>query len=541
MKLTDDQLKAIHDVENNSVIMACPGSGKTTVLINKMSLCCEKLKRHNGIIGLSFTRKSSEELRKKFKIKSKKYNLNYLGTIDSFLVNEIIRPFLPKIWAINVDDFEVVRVLSEEESIPFSQEYTNRQILLIDIETDSAFKGLFLEGKVWEKSVTSLALFVIKNVEICRRYISCRYKYLFVDEYQDTSNIQHLLFLELLSLGLKFTAVGDIDQSIYQWRDAVPKNLTSLATDHGFHEYTIDVNHRCDPSIDLYARIFLTENDKEPLVDQKIFRIHINDIDKHRYAKLDDLIKTIKDENQFEYSDFAILAAKSAPLEHYIQNTRHNYKIYEDSPLDNMNHYLAQLCSDLIFYKYNKNSSAYLIYEAYKVKLKNIKFNEFKNEVKKLRLEDDVGEICKNIEKIIRKIDSNINIENFILATKSISDNEHYIKLYQPTNPNDLQVMTIHKAKGLEFKVVIHIGMEAWVFPSKTKINGNWENADIVADKCLHYVAITRAEKLCYLVNMPFRITKDKITNDLNEKSAEKSDFLRIQRLDKHIIDLGVR
>ena len=44
MNFTDDQKKAIQDVENNSVIMACPGSGKTTVLINKMSLCCEKLK-----------------------------------------------------------------------------------------------------------------------------------------------------------------------------------------------------------------------------------------------------------------------------------------------------------------------------------------------------------------------------------------------------------------------------------------------------------------------------------------------------------------
>lgn len=44
MKLTNDQIKAIQDIENNSVIMACPGSGKTTVLINKMSLCCEKLK-----------------------------------------------------------------------------------------------------------------------------------------------------------------------------------------------------------------------------------------------------------------------------------------------------------------------------------------------------------------------------------------------------------------------------------------------------------------------------------------------------------------
>ncbi|WP_312536645.1 UvrD-helicase domain-containing protein, partial [Acinetobacter variabilis] len=90
MKFTDDQKKAIKDIENNSVIMACPGSGKTTVLINKMALCCEKLKRHNGVIGLSFTRKSSAELRQKFQKKTIKSNLNYLGTIDS-LANSNMR------------------------------------------------------------------------------------------------------------------------------------------------------------------------------------------------------------------------------------------------------------------------------------------------------------------------------------------------------------------------------------------------------------------------------------------------------------------
>ncbi|HGF9580004.1 TPA: UvrD-helicase domain-containing protein, partial [Acinetobacter baumannii] len=116
MKLTDDQIRAIQDLENNSVIMACPGSGKTTVLINKMSLCCEKLKRHNGVIGLSFTRKSSAELKRKFQKKMRNSNLNFLGTIDSFLINEIIRPFLPKLWDIEIDDIEIINILSEEES-----------------------------------------------------------------------------------------------------------------------------------------------------------------------------------------------------------------------------------------------------------------------------------------------------------------------------------------------------------------------------------------------------------------------------------------
>lgn len=534
MNFTEEQKEAIKDIENNSVIMACPGSGKTTVLINKMSLCCEKLKKHNGVVGLSFTKKSSGELRKKFQRKTISSNLNYLGTIDSFFINEIIRPFLPKLWDCDHDDIEIINILSEEESIPFVQEYATRQIYLKDIEEDFAFKGLFLNGKVWQKTVTPLALFVIRNSEMCRRYISSRYKYLFVDEYQDTSLAQHLVFLELLELGLKFTAVGDIDQSIYRWRDAVPENMESLVSKHGFKEYTIDINHRCDPSIDLYARVFLKDINESEITDKNIFRLHINNLERNRYAKLDDFIQKIKDDNKFEFSDFVILAANNATVRHYAENTSHNYKIYEDDPLDSMNHYIAQLCSDLLLYKYSKNCSSYSIYESYKTRFINFKLNNFKSEVKKIKFKNNTDEICEIIENIILKTSYRGSYENFILAIKNILNNPHLLKKYQPNNKNELQIMTIHKAKGLEFKVVIHIGLEEWVLPRRTLNNGQWSFQDFDGDKNLHYVAITRAEKICYLVDMSVRVNAH-----FREIDANKSEFLCNRNLDKYIVDLG--
>ncbi|WP_227556761.1 DUF2950 family protein [Acinetobacter junii] len=103
---------------------------------------------------------------------------------------------------------------------------------------------------------------------------------------------------------------------------------------------------------------------------------------------------------------------------------------------------------------------------------------------------------------------------------------------------NDLQLMTIYKAKGLEFKIVIHIGMEQWTFPSKSKdSNQNWVFKDASGDKNLHYVAITRAEKICYLVSMSKRVTKS--DDKYYEKDATVSEFLKIERMNKHIIDLG--
>ncbi|MDH1704561.1 ATP-dependent helicase [Acinetobacter johnsonii] len=538
MKLTDDQIRAIQDLENNSVIMACPGSGKTTVLIHKMSLCCEKIKKYNGIVGLSFTNKSSQELKKRFQIINKSKNLNYIGTIDSFFINEIIKPFLPKIW-IGGGDFEVVKILINEEEDFFSKNYENKKIEIDDVLSDPAFKSLYLYGKVLQNSINALALYVIQRSLSCRKYLLARYKYLFVDEYQDSSLTQHLVFLEFLKMGFKITVVGDIDQSIYKWREAVPENMISLIENYNFKKYSININHRCDPSIDLYARVFLTKKDELPLENKNIFCVHIKDAKESRYAKLDDLIDDIKKhDDELSYSDFAILCAKTAPLEHYMSKTRHNCRIYEDDPLDKISNFISKLCSDLFFYKYNDKYSLYTIFDKHDNKLKNISFEDFKEISKKIRSEVDIDKICILLKELIFKIDKSIDSSNCLLAVRSILENERYLKFYKKMDRNDLQLMTIYKAKGLEFKIVIHIGMEQWTFPSKSKdSNQNWVFKDASGDKNLHYVAITRAEKICYLVSMSKRVTKS--DDKYYEKDATVSEFLKIERMNKHIIDLG--
>ena len=82
---------------------------------------------------------------------------------------------------------------------------------------------------------------------------------------------------------------------------------------------------------------------------------------------------------------------------------------------------------------------------------------------------------------------------------------------------------------------LIHLALEAWVFPRMTRRHDQWVVQDLDGYKNLHYVASTRAEKLCYLVNMSIRVN-----SQFKETSAQKSGFLCIQRLNKHIVDLGV-
>ena len=75
---------------------------------------------------------------------------------------------------------------------------------------------------------------------------------------------------------------------------------------------------------------------------------------------------------------------------------------------------------NLILYKFCKNYSSYSIYENYKSRFINIKLNDFKVEVKKIRTENDTDEICEIIKGLINKTNYKGDCENFILATKNI-------------------------------------------------------------------------------------------------------------------------
>lgn len=62
-----------------------------------------------------------------------------------------------------------------------------------------------------------LANYIFDNSKACRSYLKSRYKYLYVDEYQDTGIDQHYLFIKLKNMGIIMAAVGDVNQSIFEF------------------------------------------------------------------------------------------------------------------------------------------------------------------------------------------------------------------------------------------------------------------------------------------------------------------------------------
>ncbi len=104
---TPDQQAAI-DSNSNMVITACPGSGKTSVVVAKIRNEIPELKNHRGVIGITFTVKASKELKKKCKKDDFNTKSSFFGTIDHFCLSEIIMPFAKRIWGVTENRLECI-------------------------------------------------------------------------------------------------------------------------------------------------------------------------------------------------------------------------------------------------------------------------------------------------------------------------------------------------------------------------------------------------------------------------------------------------
>ena len=100
---------------------------------------------------------------------------------------------------------------------------------------------------------------------------------------------------------------------------------------------------------------------------------------------------------------------------------------------------------------------------------------------------------------------------------------------YLPVSEDELQIMTLHKAKGLEFDFVFHLDLYDWILPRREYIKNCFDEVFSHYDQCLnlHYVGVTRAKKAIVLINSTERFN---FQHDL--KRAKPSQFLSLNGLE---------
>lgn len=535
-EFTPDQNAAIES-QANMVITACPGSGKTSIIVEKIRRSVFTLKSFQGVIAITFTVKASKELKKRCNGDGLNTRSSFFGTIDHFCLSEIIYPFISRLYGNTLYPLEckAYNDLNEELKVGLPNlGQSGQKLNTEDYETyEDILKSLYSLGIILLESLGILSVHIIKKSEGCRKYFKSKYISLYVDEYQDSSQPQHQLFLTLLDLGLSAVAVGDTQQSIYSWRGCDPVYIKELIDKPDvFEHHIVNINHRCHPSITNYAnRLFNKDYPLLPTQEIRIYHWVLNGTQLDVAEQLSESIKEILSNNIVSsFSEIAILVRKNKSLEFLKNGLKVPFRVFNDDPLSLINSPVSKVMSGLLVYYFDHQA---LINDV--IDLLSQYRSITRSQLKSVRIiirtikECDVASLRQTIVHVAMELLNNEITDAEINALDRVINDKNLLKQFQPADENEVQVMTLHKSKGLEFDIIFHLDLYDWVFPRRV-YTGNF-NEEVFSDweqeLNLHYVGITRAKKLCILVSSNTRINLNGET-----KNGVKSQFMNLKGLD---------
>ena len=302
--LNNEQREAVSYLDGPLLIVAGAGSGKTKVLTSKIAHIIEEKKAFpNQILAVTFTNKAAKEMQNRVSeiLKKNSSGLSWLGTFHSISA-KLLRKHAKAVGLnynftiLDTDDqTRLIKNICKAENIDVKKISPNYIISVIDKWKNKGWypldveikKSEFLEKqflnvyKIYQQKLLDLnacdfgdlILHCVKifenNEDICKIY-SNNFKYILVDEYQDTNVIQSKWLNYLSSHHKNLCCVGDDDQSIYSWRGAEIKNFLEFDK---YYENTkiirLEKNYRSTQNI-LNTASFLIENNKNR-VGKKIY------------------------------------------------------------------------------------------------------------------------------------------------------------------------------------------------------------------------------------------------------------------------------
>jgi len=516
---TEEQQQAITE-EGNIVITAKPGSGKTYTIIEKIEILSEGLRDYQGVIAISFTRKSSQELSLRAKRKGIDIKQSFFGTIDSLYVSEIIVPFAKyltrKLVTLEVctslNDYPIYKDLS---TIKTGLDKKNTALLLDSLS----------EGFIFLDIIGETALYIIEHVKECFEYLRAKYTHIFIDEYQDCGDIQHKIFMKLVENEIIGIAVGDLDQAIFAFNNRYSKYLSSLISNPNFKHFQLSVNHRCHKSISDYS-LRLMGGKPNKVEDLRVFQINVDGCERDIMQAIDlKLPHIMKKYGVQSMNEVAILCRNNGTAEKCKEFLSTPSKLFADTKLDKLSAYWARLFCDFLQFYYDNDSFKIDFVEKYlNNEYEPIKYQKVLRIVDKLfdTSEEDLIDKIDEIEKVATIIYPEYKNHEIIELMIEILKNKDLLEGFKPASVDEICIMTLHKSKGLEYKVVFLMDLYKWVYPFERGTEEDYNQS-----LNLHYVGITRAIEVCYIMqgNQRYRSKYHDYYN------AEPSPFLYLNEL----------
>lgn len=532
--------KTIIDNPGNTVVFASPGSGKTFVMSEKIKrvLGGGDLREYQGVIAISYTRKASVNLKQRSLVDGIISKNSYFGTIDSFCLTQIILPFGNYVFGHPCQEVSPIAIddLSPKWSGIFDwikeihPDYKDVNELVW-----SNIGQLFHDGYVPISALELIALYVVRRCPACRAFISSRYRYIFIDEYQDADNYTDELFHEILSLGLCGFVVGDVNQSIFKSFHKESRFLKSLQQDSSFNSFPLSENHRCSlPIINYSNRLLDASSIVVPTTEEGVFRLHIVGAEERVADVLSQFIpKLCAQQNIINKSNIAILVANNRTLKLMDETLTIPHRVIEATVLDMDMNLRSRLYAQLLQFFYSEKMSLlhviddYVDYGMLSVSQRS-KLFELEKKIRKINEDGIIGLktlFASVADILLPRVQDGLPMNKL----ETVLSDEASRNTYKPLSNDEVVIMTLHKSKGLEFDIVFHMNLNEWELPLKKVENGDFDHPiyfDWEQSLNLHYVGVTRARKLCYLITNTLRINSNNET-----KNGVPSEFLKINNL----------
>lgn len=618
-ELNKEQQKAVNHIDGPMLVLAGAGSGKTKVLTNRIANLIENGISPYNILAITFTNKAAKEMKDRVVklIGKEAYNIQ-ISTFHSLGLkilkeNYSMLGYEKNFTIIDSDDvLTIIKKILKDKNMS-KDRYNPREIknkissaknemMSIDsfakVEFDHKVVEVYKEYQQKLKNGNSvdfddlliLPIKLFKNYPNVLEEYQDRYKYILIDEYQDTNEAQYT-FSKLLSAKYRnIFVVGDNDQAIYAFRGANYKNILNFEKDYPEAKtILLEENYRSTKTI-LNAANSVIKNNHERK-DKNLWsnnatgnKIKYKEVanEKEETSFVGTEIKRLLSEGINE-EDIAVLYrtnAQSRVIEEEMLKKNIKYRVVGSFYFYNRKEIKDLLCYLRLINNHKDDVSLLRVINTprrgigdktietlteeattrelslYETISKG-KELEFKNLIEDLTKASESLSLTELIDEILEKtgikkelstsklLEDEIRLENLNefkgvtksyeeeYGTASLEDFLNEITLVSDMSEhqdssNRVSLMTVHSVKGLEFDYVFIVGMEEGIFPHYNAINDG-SNSAIEEERRLCYVAITRAKKELYITSADTRMLFG------NPMRNQPSRF--IDEIDKEYID----
>lgn len=564
--LNKEQSSVLANLKGKCQVVAVPGAGKTRIIVESIKKLVHEKVKPKEILALTFTNKATSEIKQRLDgiedVRITNYNTFGYSLVREFF-DELGYEYPPRLVTM-FESFEIIKGILELFKVPFKYEFLyhrtygkmweiyrainyaiskgmSRNTTMLEFEKPEYISSFTLSNEVleflpliaarYQFQLRSLNLISYdQQIDLVNELFSknpyvvdslrSRYKYVFLDEYQDTNEQQHKMIMTFATNNLLM--VGDEDQSIFGFRGAEPMNFLSFMKD-GKNKFFLSKNYRSGERIINEANELISKNVMRNRKKIEAARSNTGAFYEYTLSSPLDIVTIINDlvETNFKLNDIAIICRKNKhidTLRDVLQDAGYDVQTNFNRLIEEEHFITFRAYLRIVALKASREDEYVVMKHVYGEKRfpssgsiitasmihGSESYERFINDINCFGSSGTSRNRIDFIFELINGIGSKVH--EYIME---LYENLHLASLFEllnviegmvaideditiPVVGDGINLITAHSSKGLEFKAVIVYEVDDFVSTG----------AEEEEERRLLYVAMTRAEDSLHMVRV---------------------------------------